>query len=78
MSVHHLIMLSASVPGIWGYIGRKFFSQELRAPTASGPFLQAHPAEARRMFAPPSADTLSMKQAVDEAMRKASMGRACD
>jgi hypothetical protein len=42
MSTHHLIMLSASVPGRWGYIGRKFFSQKLRAPTAAGPFLRAH------------------------------------
>ncbi|MCP3443744.1 arylsulfatase [Bradyrhizobium sp. CCGUVB14] len=54
----------------WGYAGRKFFAQKLWAPTAAGPFVQAH-LESMAAF-PPSqgADTFSMKKAVDEAMKK--------
>jgi arylsulfatase A-like enzyme len=54
----------------WGYAGRKFVAQKLWAPTGAGPFLQAH-LESLAAY-PPSqgADTLSMKKAVDEAMRK--------
>ena len=62
----------------WGYIGRKFFAQKLWAPTAAGPFLQAH-LQSMAEF-PPSqgADTLSMKKAVDEAMRKIELGKTGD
>ncbi len=54
----------------WGYAGRKFVASKLWAPTAAGPFLQAH-LESLAAY-PPSqgADTLSMKKAIDEAMRK--------
>jgi arylsulfatase len=56
----------------WGYAGRKFVAQKLWAPTAAGPFLQAH-LESLSEY-PPSqgADTLSMKKAVDQAMKKIS------
>ena len=54
----------------WGYTGRKFVAQKLCAPTAAGPLVQAH-LESLAAY-PPSqgVDTLSMKKAVDEAMRK--------
>ena len=54
----------------WGYVGRKFLAQKLWAPTAAGAFLATH-LQSLEDF-PPSqgADTLSMKKAVDQAMRK--------
>ncbi len=53
----------------WGYIGRKFFAQKMWAPTAAGPFL-AKFLESLKEY-PPSqgADTLSMKKAIDSAMK---------
>ena len=53
-----------------GYAGRKFLAQKLWAPTAAGPFLED--LKSLNDF-PPSqgADTLSMKKAVDEAMKEA-------
>ncbi len=54
----------------WGYIGRKFFASKLWAPTAAGPFLQAHLKSIAEYPPRQGADTLSMKKAVDEAMKK--------
>src|SRR5215472_16361640 len=54
----------------WGYIGRKFLAQKLWAPTAAGPFLQAHLQSITEFPPRQGADTLSMKKAVEEAMRK--------
>jgi arylsulfatase len=56
----------------WGYAGRKFVAQKLWESTAAGPHLAAH-LQSLNDF-PPSqgSDTLSMKKAVDEAMKKIS------
>jgi arylsulfatase len=54
----------------WGYIGRKFFAQKGWAPTAAGPFLAAHLKSLQDYPPRQGADTLSMKKAVDEAMKK--------
>lgn len=54
----------------WGYIGRKFFAQKLWAPTAAGPFLAAHLKSLQEYPPRQGADTLSMKKAIDEAMKK--------
>jgi len=60
----------------WGYIGRKFLAQKLWAPTAAGSFLQAH-LQSLADFPPrQTADTLSMKKAVDEAMKKPDVNRS--
>jgi arylsulfatase len=55
----------------WGYIGRKFFAEKLWAPTAAGPFLQAHLQSISDYQPRQGADTLSMKKAVDQAMMRA-------
>jgi arylsulfatase len=54
----------------WGYAGRKFVAQKLWAPTGAGPFLAAHLKSL--MDFPPSqgADTLSMRKAIESAMKK--------
>ncbi|HEX4824145.1 MAG TPA: arylsulfatase [Candidatus Polarisedimenticolaceae bacterium] len=54
----------------WQYVGRKFVAQKLWAPTAAGPFLAAHLKSL--VDFPPSqgADTLSMKKAIEEVMKK--------
>ena len=54
----------------WGYIGKKFFAQKLWAPTAATPFIAAHLKSI--MEYPPSqgADTLSMKKAIEDVMKK--------
>ena len=54
----------------WGYIGRKFLASKLWAPTAATPFLQAHLKSLQDYPPSQGADTLSMKKAVEEAMRK--------
>src|SRR5262249_52385564 len=54
----------------WGYAGRKFVAQKLWAPTAAQSFLQAHLQSLGDYPPRQNADTLSMKKAVDEAMRK--------
>ena len=54
----------------WGYIGRKFFAEKLWAPTAAGPFLQAHLQSLQDYPPRQGADTLSMKKAIDEVMKK--------
>jgi arylsulfatase len=56
----------------WGYAGRKFLAQKLWAPTGAGPFLEAHLKSLNDFPPSQGADTLSMKKAVDEAMKKAS------
>jgi arylsulfatase A-like enzyme len=54
----------------WGYIGRKFFAEKLWAPTAAGSFLQAHLQSLQDYPPRQGADTLSMKKAIDEVMKK--------
>jgi arylsulfatase len=56
----------------WGYVGRKFLASKLWAPTAAGPFLAAHLKSLQDFPPSQGADTLSMKKAVEEAMRKLS------
>lgn len=54
----------------WGYAGRKFFAQKMWAATASAPFLAAH-LKSIEEFPPRQApDTLSMKKAIDGAIKK--------
>jgi arylsulfatase len=54
----------------WGYVGRKFFAQKLWVPTAASPILAAHLKSLQDYPPRQGADTLSMKKAIDEAMRK--------
>ena len=54
----------------WGYIGRKFLAEKLWAPTGAGPFLAAHLKSLEEFPPRQGADTLSMKKAIDEAMKK--------
>jgi len=54
----------------WGYIGKKFLAEKLWAPTAAGPFLTAHLKSLQDFPPSQGADTLSMKKAVEEAMKK--------
>jgi len=54
----------------WGYIGRKFFAQKLWAPTAAGPILTAHLKSLQDYPPRQGADTLSMKKAIDQTMKK--------
>ncbi|MFM0125785.1 arylsulfatase [Paraburkholderia sp. RL18-101-BIB-B] len=56
----------------WGYAGRKFVAEKLWAPTAGVPFLQAHLKSLQDFPPSQGADTLSMKKAVDDAMKKLS------
>jgi arylsulfatase len=52
-----------------GYIGRKFLGQKLWAPTAAGPFLAAHLKSLADYPPRQAADSLSMKKAVERAMK---------
>jgi arylsulfatase len=54
----------------YGYIGRMFLAHKLWAPTAAGPFLAAHLKSLEEFPPSQGADTLSMKKAVDQAMKK--------
>lgn len=54
----------------WGYIGRKFFARKLWAPTAAGSFLAAHLKSLQDYPPRQGADSLSMKKAIEEAMKK--------
>jgi arylsulfatase len=54
----------------WGYIGRKFFAQKMWAPTAAGPFLAALLKSLQEFPPRQGADSLSMKKAIEEAMRR--------
>jgi arylsulfatase len=60
----------------WGYAGRKFFAQKLWAPTAAGPFLQTHLQSLAEYPPRQHADTLSMKKAVEDAMKKIDLNRS--
>jgi arylsulfatase len=53
-----------------GYIGRTFFAHKMWAPTGAGPFLAAHLKSLQDFPPSQGADTLSMKKAIDEAMKK--------
>jgi len=54
----------------FGYAGRLFLAQKLWAPTGAGPFLAAHLKSLNEFPPSQGADTLSMKKAIDEAMKK--------
>ena len=54
----------------YGYIGRKFFASKMWAPTAGGPFIQAHLKSLAEFPPRQGADSLSMKNVLDEAMKK--------
>ena len=54
----------------WGYIGRKFFAQKMWAPTAASPFLAAHLKSLQDYPPRQGADSLNMKKAIEEAMKK--------
>lgn len=56
----------------WGYIGRKFFAQKMWAPTAAGPFLAAHLKSLQDFPPRQGADSLSMKKAIEDTMKKMS------
>jgi arylsulfatase A-like enzyme len=54
----------------WGYIGRSFFAKKMWAPTASGPFIAAHLKSLSDYPPRQKADTLSLKKALEEVMKK--------
>jgi arylsulfatase len=54
----------------FGYEGRKFLAQKLWAPTGAGPFLADHLKSLQDYPPRQGADTLSMKKAVDDVMKK--------
>jgi len=53
----------------WGYVGRQFLAKKLWAPTAASIFLQQHLKTLTDFPPRQAADTLSMKKAVDRAMK---------
>jgi arylsulfatase len=61
--------VTPDAPG-YEYEGRKFFASKLWAPTGAGPFLAAHLKSLEEYPPRQAADTLSMKKAVEEAMKK--------
>ena len=54
----------------WGYVGRKFFAQKMWAPAAASPFLGAHLKSIQDFPPRQGADSLSMKKAIEGAMKK--------
>jgi arylsulfatase len=54
----------------WGYIGRKMVAEKLWAPAAASRFLQAHLKTLADFPPRQTADSLSMKKAVEQAMKK--------
>jgi arylsulfatase len=60
----------------WGYIGRKFVASKLWAPTAATPFLQEHLKSLAEFPPRQRAESLSMKKAVENAMKSIEMGGA--
>jgi arylsulfatase len=54
----------------WGYAGKKFVAQKLWAPTASTLFLAAHLKSLQEFPPSQGADTLSMRKAIESAMKK--------
>jgi arylsulfatase len=61
--------VTPDAPG-FEYEGRKFFASKLWAPTAAGSFLAAHLKSLQDFPPRQAADTLSMKKAVEGAMKK--------
>ncbi len=57
----------------WGYIGRKFFAQKMWAPAAASSFLAAHLKSLQEFPPRQGADSLSLKKAIDQAMKKMEM-----
>jgi arylsulfatase len=54
----------------WGYIGRKFVAEKLWAPTAASAVIGVHLKSLADFPPSQGADTLSMRKAVEQAMRK--------
>ena len=54
----------------WGYAGKKFLAQKLWAPTAAVPFIADHLKSLEEFPPSQGADTLSMKKAIEDAMKK--------
>ena len=54
----------------WGAIGRKFFAEKMWAPTAASPFLAEHLKSLSDYPPRQGADSLSMKKAIDKAMKQ--------
>jgi len=54
----------------WGYIGRKFFAAKMWAPTAAAPFIAEHLKSLAEYPPRQKADTLSLKKALEETMKK--------
>jgi arylsulfatase len=54
----------------WGYAGKKFVAQKLWAPTAATAILAAHLKSLSEFPPSQGADTLSMKKAIESAMKK--------
>jgi len=54
----------------WGYAGRKFFAQKMWAPAAASSFLTTHLKSLQDYPPRQGADSLSMKKAIDGAMKK--------
>ena len=61
--------VTPDAPG-YEYAGRKFVAQKLWAPTAAVPFLAAHLRSLQAFPPSQGADTLSMKKAIENAMKK--------
>ena len=61
--------VTPDAPG-YEYEGRKFFAAKLWAPTGAGPFLAAHLKSLQDYPPRQGADSLSMKKAVEDAMKK--------
>ncbi len=60
--------VTPDAPG-YEYAGRKFVAQKLWAPTGAGPFLAAHLKSLSDYPPSQGADTLSMKKAIEDAMK---------
>jgi arylsulfatase A-like enzyme len=60
----------------WGASGRKFFAAKIWALNSSGPFLAAHLKTLQDFPPMQGADTLSMKKALDETMKKLEEAKA--
>jgi arylsulfatase A-like enzyme len=61
--------VTPDAPG-YEYAGRQFVAYKLWAPTAAGPYLAEHLKSLQDFPPSQGADTLSMKKAIDEAMKK--------
>jgi arylsulfatase len=54
----------------WGYVGRKFFASKMWAPNAASPFIAEHLKSLAEYPPRQKADTLSIKKALEETMKK--------